>query len=247
MYFFRSKTKTLLIFFVFLCIAICVLLFSCEAKKEIKNLGEKVDGCTSLCIVNQSGKNILSFSIKTSNNLDTKMLEEGDVFVSDEERMLNYVLSDDKSSSVNSDVVVPIEYTINIVYEDNSTFSIHGFPFTDTDKVSIKLKDNITYIEYYSKCNEKDIHTFDSEKLILEKSIKDAEDAKAAEERAKALEEQQRINAETELRAKAQEKSNKDNKSKQNNSGTSNSSSSNNRGSSSNNDSGCVGGDALFN
>lgn len=201
----------------FVIVICCFLVCSCQTKNDLKILGEKTDNSVSLNIINQTQKNIQSFDITTSNNTSNKLLNDGDIFYSEEERVLNYTLAEETEATNESGAVIPVEYIVNVVYEDNTSFSIHGFPFKDTNQVVLKLKDNISYLEYFSNQNDKNVSTYDSEKLILDKAAQDAAAAAEAEAKAKA-----KVNS---------------TKKKNNNVGTSSSS----------DDSGCIGGGGLYN
>lgn len=176
------KFSIIKLFLFTLAAVLLVALCACQGKPDIKDLGEKTDNCISLNIINQTQKNIKSFNINTSSNTTTKLLEEDDIFYSDEERLLNYTLLEEKESTKESDAVIPVEYTIVVTYDDNTTSTVHGFPFKDTNQVLLKLDGNISYLEYYSNQKNKNISTLDSEKLILEKQAQDEAAAKAAAE-----------------------------------------------------------------
>lgn len=145
-----------------------------EPKKEEKLIGEEVkgDNVYKVTLVNDTGKDIKNFSIKTGTMEDfgENMLKEDDPFAAKEERVLYYdatdAIKENEEAQKDSEMQTTPDYTIQLVFEDDAAVELHSFPFGDVKKAKIKIEESIAYIEYTSIEQDKKVSTLESEKKI---------------------------------------------------------------------------------
>lgn len=176
------------------CVLAGTLLFGCSSKpaeepveeEKVAVIGQESETAVFFDIVNGTGKDIKSVTVKTSSmeKYPENMMTES-VFTADETCTMYYELSADVKDEA-TDKVVSEEYTVQITFADDSTAELHAFPFEDIKEACIiKLDGEIAYIEYTSLNNEK-VSTLEAEKAI----IKQKEDqAKKEQEAAAPVEE----------------------------------------------------------
>lgn len=123
---------------------------------EVRTIGEKQEG-DSVCVValtNETGKNIEEFYIKEASEEEypDNMLSDGS-FEKDEQRTLYYETADG-------------DYTVKIVFEDDSEAELHNFPFGDIEEGTIKLEDETAYLVYISAAENSEVNTKEEEMKI---------------------------------------------------------------------------------
>lgn len=123
---------------------------------EAKTIGEKQEG-DSVCVValtNETGKNIAEFSVKASSEEEypDNMLSDGS-FENNEERTLYYENAEG-------------EYTVRIVFDDDTESELHNFPFGDIEEGAIKLEGETAYLVYMSLAEKSEVNTKEEELKI---------------------------------------------------------------------------------
>ena len=156
-----------------------------EAAEEVKTIGKKADGAYAPELTNNTGKDIIAFTVKSDDEDDypENMLEKDDTFKKDEKRVLYYTAPDAAANALpeNNTPVLSTAYTVKLTFSDNTTAELHQFPFDTMDKASIDCEDDIVFISYESKVTKEKTSTKESEAMIAGKDTQSAEpDASAA-------------------------------------------------------------------
>ena len=156
-----------------------------EAAEEVKTIGKKADGAYAPELTNNTGKDIIAFTVKSDDEDDypENMLEKDDTFKKDEKRVLYYAAPDAAANALpeNNTPVLSTAYTVKLTFSDNTTAELHQFPFDTMDKASIDCEDDIVFISYESKVTKEKTSTKESEAMIAGKDTQSAEpDAPAA-------------------------------------------------------------------
>ena len=146
-----------------------------EKKVEEKIIGEKLSGenVYKVSLTNDTGNDIVGFSIKTDtmDNFGENMLKEDEVFADEETRTLYYDASEaieaNEKAQEGPEMQVSPEYTTKLDFEDKS-YELHAFPFEDVKEVTIRLEDDICFIEYESVDQEAAVSTKEAEQRIKE-------------------------------------------------------------------------------
>ena len=134
-------------------------------RKTIGKMG-KESTTKKVTLVNLTGQNIVSFSIKHSleQQFGAKMLEAGDVFAMDESRDVYYDMGpaldaqaaqtpEEKSKNLY------LTYNVQIVLADGSTITLHDFPFNELEKGRILFQNWTGFLEYENPLTGEDIIT----------------------------------------------------------------------------------------
>ena len=133
---------------------------------EMPLLGEKKDAITPVEIKNMTGKTITKFAIRLrgEENEAEEMIPQGEAFLADEVRALYFELSEEDKDNENSSEgeaaetetinenlpLLPPQYDIELGFEDETTATLHTFPFEDASKVEIKFEEELAFVEYES-------------------------------------------------------------------------------------------------
>ncbi len=125
-----------------------------EATEEqigIIGVEQKGDAVCIVTLLNDTGKDIAEFSVKKSDDEDypENMIANG-VFENDEERVLYYESGE-------------WEYSVKIVFDDDSEAELHNFPFDDIAEGTIKLEGETAYLVYTSVADNVEVNTKEDE------------------------------------------------------------------------------------
>lgn len=150
-----------------------------EAAEEVKTIGKKAEGAYAPELTNNTGKDIIAFTVKSDDEDDfpENMLEKDDTFKKDEKRVLYYAAPDEAANALpeNNTPVLSTAYTVKLTFSDNTTAELHQFPFDTMDKASIEFEDDIVFISYESKVTKEKTSTKESEAMISGKNTQSAE------------------------------------------------------------------------
>lgn len=149
-----------------------------EKDEKPKTIGKESDkeSVYKIELVNSTGADITEFSVKSDSEekYPANMLESKDVFKANEKRILYYEMPEDKEDDEDTDdgdaFVLTPEYTIQIKFSENKTAELHNFPFDDMKEGTIKLEDDIVYLEYKSILSGDKVSTKESESMINSKN-----------------------------------------------------------------------------
>ncbi|GEM_PF-1049708 len=140
-------------------------------EENLKYIGEK-DGeksTYSVKLTNGTEKDIVSFAIRYGDDeFGENLLPDGENFVADESRMLNY------SHVVSGEVMTLGDFEVEITFDDDKSFVLHGFPLTDMISGEIRLMDDYAFLVYTNRIGDN--------KNTMESEAKAAEEARKAEE-----------------------------------------------------------------
>ena len=150
-----------------------------EEVQELKTIGEKAEGETvfSVNLTNKTGKDIVGMAVKGAKEEEypENMLEEGDVFAQDEERILYYdsaavVEANEAENNVdeNRPLIKPI-YTVQVTFADETVQELHSFPFGDVEEADLCQGEEVMYIIYTSVAEGTEINTEEAE--LMEKQF----------------------------------------------------------------------------
>lgn len=125
---------------------------------ELKIIGQEMKGdmVHIVALTNETGKNITEFSVKKASEEEypENMLSDGS-FEDNEERILYYEGKDG-------------EYTVKIVFDDDSEAELHAFPLADIEEGTIKLEGDTAYLVYMSRAEKSEVNTKDDEQKLAE-------------------------------------------------------------------------------
>ena len=179
--------------------------------KELKKIGDNVEGAYQFELTNATGQEITGVSIKSSGeeSYPANMLEDSDKFEKDETRIVYYKATEDaKDTETESGKVLPAEFTVQLTFADNKVLELHSFPLDVVKEGKIELKDEVAYLVYIGKDSKDEVNTFDAELAVKaqnsdnEKAQAEAESAAAAQ--AAAAKEQAEAAARAEAAAQAE-------------------------------------------
>ncbi|MDD6098892.1 MAG: hypothetical protein PUB66_09305 [Oscillospiraceae bacterium] len=140
---------------------------------EMKIIGKKAEGehIYSVKLKNSTGKEILGFAVKDSskNEFSENMLNNGESFAKGEEQILYYDAADaitaNEYNVTDSDIVLTPEYTIQLTFADGTVAELHQFPFDDVESAEIYTEDDIAYLIYTSVSSKTEVNTKEAEKM----------------------------------------------------------------------------------
>lgn len=165
-----------------------------EEKVELKTIGEKTKGenVYKVALTNSTGKTIKGFAIKTGtmDSFGENMLDEDDEFADEEKRVLYYdattAIQENEEAQKDAEMQTSPDYTIQLIFDDDSTTELHSFPFTDVEKASIKFnnEESVAYIDYTSIEQDKKVSTEEAEIRIKQENIAAQQAAEAAAQQA---------------------------------------------------------------
>ena len=146
---------------------------------ELKTIGEKVESedVFSVKLTNKTGKNIVGMAVKgsTDEEYPENMLEEEDVFVQDEERILYFdpsavIEANEAENNVdeNRPLLKPI-YNVQVTFDDETVQELHSFPFGDVEEADLCQGEEVLYITYISVSEGTEINTEEAE--LMEKQF----------------------------------------------------------------------------
>ena len=150
-----------------------------QEEAELKTIGEKAEGETIFAVklTNSTGKNITGLAVKGAKEAayPENMLEEGDVFGQDEERVLYYdsaaVLEAVEAENEGDEIrplVRPI-YNIQVTFDDETVQELHSFPFGDAEEAVLCQGEEVLYITYVSLSAGTEFNTEEAE--LMDKQL----------------------------------------------------------------------------
>ncbi len=144
-----------------------------EKKTELKTIGKEKKGekVFKVNLTNGTGKEIEEFSVKAGADAEfsENMLEKGDMFKADEERILYFDsegISENEEGGSADAPLISTEYTIKLKFRSGETAELHQFPFGDIEAGEIKFEKDIAYIIYKSKSTGEAVTTKEAEEKI---------------------------------------------------------------------------------
>ena len=146
---------------------------------ELKTIGEKAEGenVFAVKLTNSTEKDITGIAVKGSkeDEYPENMLEEGDVFVQGEKRILYYdaaaVIEANKAENEvdeNRPLIRPI-YNIQVTFADETVQELHSFPFGDAEEAEVCQGEEVLYITYTSLAEGTEFNTEEAE--LMEKQL----------------------------------------------------------------------------
>ena len=152
---------------------------------RLKSLGTATEGAFEVLLKNSTGKDIVKFRLRSSSDKDygDSVLEDGDVYAADEERIL-YYNPDSSSEETPEETAAPAEtggedkalpdaYDIEVTFKpetegsEGAVYELHSFPFGDIMEGEIHLEGEVLYLEYKSIKTDESISTKAYEEGIL--------------------------------------------------------------------------------
>ncbi len=157
-----------------------------EETAELKTIGakEKEEGAFAVKLTNATGKDIKDIKIKVSGRSEftdvENLLEKDEIFVADEERMLNYLpeLKEEEETKEDTEPEVKV-FDIQLTFADDTTAVVHTFPFGDIEEGKFCMDGELAYLVFESVSLKEEINTLETEKTIAE-TIKAQEEAAQA-------------------------------------------------------------------
>jgi hypothetical protein len=136
--------------------------------EQVKTIGEPSENGFEVYLVNNTGKSIVELAIydTDSDEYSDNLLEEDDEFLDGEERLLYYAdlsledeaeekseteeeyVAEEGSDDTAVEKLLSIGYDIKLVFDDESEYVLHSFPFGEISTGSILIEDDVCFVEY---------------------------------------------------------------------------------------------------
>ncbi|WP_122642252.1 hypothetical protein [Luxibacter massiliensis] len=156
-------------------------------EKEYETIGSKAEGAYEVLITNAAGQDITGIAVKSTDKTEWpgNMIPSGKTFKKDQTVRLYYTPEKDSNTAVASDKAVKPSFDVNLTLADGKTYQLSGFPFEDMEEVSVKIADDVAFLEYTSKTSKEQVSTKEQE-LGLKAQREQEAAARAAAEKAAA-------------------------------------------------------------
>ena len=176
-----------------------------RAEEDLKIIGVKEEGATQIALTNATGRDISEFRIRSTEETEfsDNMLEEGDVFETDETRFFFYVwpeeeeqefteedfaeadAQDGTQEDLPDDKELTVGYDIQITFaDDESTAEVNAFPYAAIEEGKICAEDGVAFLIYTDKYTAEEVNTKEYALSVLamaQEAAKAAEKAAAAQ------------------------------------------------------------------
>lgn len=122
-----------------------------ETKRDIKYIGEADDAAAdySVELTNGTDKAITKVAVRyNEGEYSDNLLPEGETFESEETRLFNW------SNTISGDLITLGEYDLELTFDNEDSFVLHGFPLTDMLTGEIRLMDEYVFIVYTNKIGD---------------------------------------------------------------------------------------------
>jgi hypothetical protein len=139
-----------------------------EEAEQVKPIGEPSENGFEVYLTNNTGKSIVELAIydTDSDEYSDNLLDEDDEFLDGEERVLYYedlslgdeseeeseaeeeYDSEEGSDDTAVEKLLSIGYDIKLVFDDESEYVLHSFPFGEISTGSILIEDDVCFVEY---------------------------------------------------------------------------------------------------
>lgn len=174
-------------------------------EKEYETIGSKAEGAYEVLITNAAGQDITGIAVKSADKTEWpgNMIPSGKTFKKDQTVRLYYTPEKDSNTAVASDKAVKPSFDVNLTLADGKTYQLSGFPFEDMEEVSVKIADDVAFLEYTSKTSKEQVSTKEQE-LGLKAQREQEAAARAAADAQAAAEAQAAAAAENQAAANAQ-------------------------------------------
>lgn len=165
-----------------------------EAAYKIIGTEAEGEGIYAIHLTNQTGMEITNFAMEDGAQYsEENMLEDGDPFVAEEERIL-YV---DTNQAQEDGDEMP-SYVVSITVEGDMVYQMHVFPYEDMTDAKLCLEEGIAYLMYTDIETQEEVSTAEEERavqaeLAAQAEAAEAEAARQAEEEAQNAVEQQQV------------------------------------------------------
>lgn len=180
-------------------------------EKEYETIGSKAEGAYEVLITNAAGQDITGIAVKSADKTEWpgNMIPSGKTFKKDQTVRLYYTPEKDSNTAVASDKAVKPSFDVNLTLVDGKTYQLSGFPFEDMEEVSVKIADDVAFLEYTSKTSKEQVSTKEQELGLKaqreqEAAARAAADTQAAADAQAAAEAQAAAAAENQAAANAQ-------------------------------------------
>ena len=156
-------------------------------EKEYETIGSKAEGAYEVLITNAAGQDITGIAVKSADKTEWpgNMIPSGKTFKKGQTVRLYYTPEKDSNTAVASDKAVKPSFDVNLTLADGKTYQLSGFPFEDMEEVSVKIADDVAFLEYTSKTSKEQVSTKEQE-LGLKAQREQEAAARAAAEKAAA-------------------------------------------------------------
>ncbi|WP_295154734.1 hypothetical protein [uncultured Ruminococcus sp.] len=143
-----------------------------ETKKDMKYIGEadETKSSYSVELTNGTDKDIISVAVRYNNSdFSENIIPGGEDFKAEETRLFNW------TNDITGDVMTLGDYDLEITFEDEETFILHGFPLTDMISGEIRLMDEYAFVVYTNKIGDskdtrqKEANIAEEERIAKEK------------------------------------------------------------------------------
>lgn len=200
-----------------------------EEEEELRVIGEDNDGAFVVKITNETGQDITAIAVKGSSEEEwpDSMIGEGEEILEDETVKFCYTPDEEKpeeekaekeeteeaeekkenaeqdKTAADTDKKVTETYDVTITLADESSYVLTGFAFEDMEEGTLKLEDEVAFVEYESKKSKEIVSTKEQELGLKAKAEEEAKAKAEAEAKAKA-EAEAKAKAEAEAKAAAE-------------------------------------------
>ena len=155
-----------------------------EKTPPVRTLGTKAEEAYSVLLTNETGQDVTSMKIGTSESMDSAddLLEGEEAFADEEQVQVFYAPEDVEEQESEGEKELTPEYEVEIALADGSEHTLHAFPFDDISEGAIKIQEEegIAYLSYTSVSSDEEVETLDAEKAIIDQEKEAAAKAAAA-------------------------------------------------------------------
>jgi hypothetical protein len=132
--------------------------------ERVKTIGEPSENGFEVYLTNNTGKSIVELAIydTDSDEYSDNLLAADDEFADGEERVLYYAdlsledeteaeeeyVDNEASDDTAVEKLLSIGYDIKLVFDDESEYVLHSFPFGEISTGSILIEDDVCFVEY---------------------------------------------------------------------------------------------------
>lgn len=131
----------------------------------LKVIGIEDEDAFWTVLTNETGQDIVSITIydTVSEEYCDELLEDEDVFVNGEQRILYYPKVKEDASEITEvsteqndedEKLVSVGYDVKIVLADESEYVLHAFPFGELEEAVVLIEDEVAYIENDEICTK---------------------------------------------------------------------------------------------
>ena len=144
-----------------------------QPELELQVIGTEEEGAYEVLLTNNTGYDIVGFSIRTNleYDFDGNLLLAGEVFPAGETAILFYLPADDEQAE-DIPFEINVEYLVRIVLEDDREFILNSFPIDDAhEEIILSIYEDVAFVEFESISLGELVSTLTREQVLAEAEL----------------------------------------------------------------------------